>query len=58
MQLELTKDEITLLRELLERAFADLREEVYKTEGAAWKRALKAREHALEGLLAKVPAPD
>ena len=56
MQLELTKEEITLLRELLERAFADLREEVYKTEGVEWKRALKAREHALVGLMAKVPA--
>ena len=58
MQLELTKEEITLLHELLEHALADLREEVYKTEGAAWKRALKAREHTLEGLLAKASAAD
>jgi hypothetical protein len=57
MHLDLTKEEAALLRELLDRALADLREEVYKTEATAWKRALKDREHVLEDLVAKVAAP-
>lgn len=54
MQMELTEEEASLLRELLERANADLREEVYKTEATEWKRALKAREAVLARLLAKL----
>jgi DNA gyrase/topoisomerase IV subunit A len=56
MHLDLTKEEAALLRELLDHAHLDLREEVYKTEAATWKRALKDREHILEGLVAKVAA--
>ncbi len=56
MRVELSDEEATLLRELLEGAFADLRGEVYRTEGAEWKRALKAREHLLDGLIAKLRA--
>ncbi len=54
MHIELTEDELTLLRELIERANADLREEVHKTEAAQWKRALKAQERALKALLEKL----
>jgi hypothetical protein len=57
MHIELTEEELTLLRELIERANADLREEVYKTEAADWKRALKAQERALRGLLEKLGSP-
>ncbi len=58
MQIELTQGEASLLKELLEATYADLREEVYKTEGADWKRALKEREQVLGALLAKLqPAP-
>jgi hypothetical protein len=54
MQIELTNEELSLLKELLEGTSADLREEVYKTEGTDWKIALKEREHVLGALLAKV----
>ena len=54
MHIEFTEAELTLLRELIERANADLREEVHKTEAAEWKQALKARERALRGLLEKL----
>jgi hypothetical protein len=57
MHIELTEEEVALLRELIERANADLREEVYKTEAADWKRALKAQERALRGLLEKLGSP-
>lgn len=53
--MELTTEEAELLRELLERDHANLRGEVYKTEATDWKRALKAREKVIEGLLAKFP---
>jgi hypothetical protein len=56
MHIEFTQDELDLLRELLERANADLREEVHKTEAIEWKRALKARERVLGTLLAKLGA--
>ena len=54
MHIELTEEELTLLREIIERANADLREEVYKTDAAHWKRALKAQERALRALLEKL----
>ena len=54
MHIELTDEEVDLLRELLERAQADLREEVYKTEATDWKRALKTRKAVLAKLLTKV----
>ena len=54
MQVEFTTEELRLLKELLEATHADLREEVYKTEGTDWKVALKEREHILGALLAKV----
>lgn len=54
MQIELTQQELDLLRELLDHARADLREEAHKTEASDWKRALKEREQVLGALLAKV----
>jgi hypothetical protein len=56
MNLQLSNEEAALLRELLEHAFAELREEVYKTEAATWKRALKERENLLEGLIKRFRA--
>ena len=56
MHIELTEAELDLLRELLKRANADLREEVYRTEAADWKRALKAQERVLQALLDKLRA--
>jgi hypothetical protein len=53
MQMDLSQEEFDFLGELLEYESANLREEVYKTEGTDWKHALKDREHLLAGLLAK-----
>ncbi len=54
MRIELSQEEVDLLRELLARANADLREEVYRTEAAAWKRALKTQERVLQTLIEKL----
>ncbi len=54
MYIELSDEELKLLRELLERANADLRDEVHRTEAMDWKRALKLQERVLGGLLAKL----
>ena len=54
MQIELTQEELELLRELLDRANRELREEVHKTDATDWKRALKARERVLASLLVKL----
>ena len=56
MHLELNAAEVDLLRELLDRAHADLREEAYKTEATDWKRAIKAQEQVLRTLMAKLKA--
>jgi FtsZ-binding cell division protein ZapB len=53
---ELTKDEIDLVVEVLEGAYRDLREEVYKTEEHHYKEQLKQREARLEALLGKFSA--
>lgn len=54
MRIELSQEELDLLRELLARANADLREEVYRTEATEWKRALKSQERVLQALIAKL----
>ena len=54
MQIDMTAEEIQLLREVLERAHNDLRGEVHKTEAAEWKKALKDRERLLTTLLARL----
>ena len=54
MRIEVTPEELNLLREVLDRAQAELREEVHKTEAAEWKRALKAQEQVLRTLIAKL----
>jgi hypothetical protein len=56
VRIDLTQEELDLLRELLDHANAELREEVYKTEASDWKRALKARKNLLAALVAKVEA--
>jgi hypothetical protein len=53
MHLVLNDEEVTILRELLQRAFAELREEAHKTEAADWKRALKRSESVLRTLIEK-----
>jgi hypothetical protein len=54
MQIDLTTEELDLLKEVLERANAELKEEKYKTEATEWKKALKAREQLLAAVMAKL----
>ncbi|GEM_PF-990887 len=54
MSLELTEEEQALLAQLLENAWRDLKEEIYKAEDYAYKRGLKDDERIITGLLAKV----
>ena len=54
MHIELNQEETDFLRELLDQANMSLREEVYKTEGVEWKRALKDRQHVLAAIRAKL----
>jgi len=54
MTLELTADELTLLAELLDQDFRDLKEEIGKTEAYEYKQQLRTRERILAGLLQKV----
>lgn len=52
--IELTHDERTLLGEVLESAYRNLRQEIGSTEGTEFRRALKAREEMLHQLLEKL----
>ena len=56
MQLELNAQELDELETILRRGLGDLREEVYKSETAEYKDALRAREVVLSGLLERVRA--
>ena len=60
MQLDLNPEESAVLVDALGKALGDLREEIYKSEVAEYKAALKLREAILIGLIARVaarPAP-
>jgi hypothetical protein len=54
MQLNLTEDDRLLLQDLLERAMADLREEVYKTDTFDYREGLRVREAHLAAMLGEV----
>jgi hypothetical protein len=56
--LQLTTEEQDLVGELLDRAYRDLKEEIYKTEAREFKEALHARERILQGLIQKISAMD
>ena len=56
MALELTSEEIDLLREVAEAAYNDLREEIYKTENVDYKRPLKQREALIKSIIKKLSA--
>lgn len=56
MRVEFTDEELALLKEILANSRGELREEVYRTEAAEWKRALKSREAVLETLIGKLGA--
>ncbi len=54
--IDLTPEELALAKEILEQAYQDLREEIYKTEGADFKARLKSREEALAVIIKKISA--
>ncbi len=56
MDLHLDEAERAALRDVLQRALGDLKEEIYKTEDADYKVGLKGRESAILSVLAKLGA--
>ena len=52
--MDLNSEEIAVAREILEQAYQDLREEIYKTEDTDYKRRLKEREATLQSVIAKL----
>jgi hypothetical protein len=51
---QLTPEEGALALELLQQAYQDLREEIYKTENTDFRAALKKREDLLGALIRKL----
>jgi hypothetical protein len=54
MQLQLTAEELEVLRDLLNRELGNVKEEVYRTDTPEYKRLVKTREASIVSLLAKV----
>jgi hypothetical protein len=60
MPLQLTSEELELLRELVSRELGNVKGEVYKTDSPEYKRQLRARETSIIAILSKLqgePAP-
>jgi hypothetical protein len=56
MNLELSKDELEVLKRVLKVYMSDLREEIYKTESHVFKPPLKGEEDIVKNLQAKLEA--
>jgi hypothetical protein len=56
MQLELSPREYEVVADVLRRSLQDLREEIYKTETAAFEAQLKERRSTLAGVLERLEA--
>ncbi|HUF54402.1 MAG TPA: hypothetical protein VMR52_11610 [Dehalococcoidia bacterium] len=54
MQIDLSDEELTLAREILQQEYMDLREEIYKTDSSQYKDQLREREALLAGLVKKL----
>ena len=54
MQLQLTPQELEVLRDLVSRELGNTKEEIYKTDSADYKRLLKAREATIISILGKL----
>ncbi|MEZ5144042.1 MAG: hypothetical protein R2726_16205 [Acidimicrobiales bacterium] len=57
MDLHLDDDDVSLLRELLDAAFRDLRMEIADTDNVEYKEGLRSREDRLRALLDQVGGP-
>ena len=53
-QVELSREEVAILADVLDQDYRNLKEEIYKTETRDFKEALKAREVLMVGLLTKL----
>ncbi len=51
---ELSGDEAAIVREILQQAYQDLREEIYKTENTDFRARLKQREDLLGAIIGKL----
>jgi hypothetical protein len=58
MLLELNRQEFDVVADVLRRAMADLREEIYKTETADFEAQLKHRETVLAEVLRRLTAAE
>jgi len=54
MSLQLTPEELEMLRQLVNRELGNVKEEVYKTDSRAYKDMLKTREARMVSLLKKL----
>jgi hypothetical protein len=54
MTLELSAEEHTLLLEILRNGLGELRSEIYHTEAADYKAALKEREAMLQAIIGRL----
>jgi hypothetical protein len=60
MSLQLTSEELELLREVVNRELGNVKEEVYKTDSLEYKLQLRSREATIVAILSKLqsePAP-
>jgi hypothetical protein len=56
MLLDLDRNEYDVVFDVLTRAMADLREEIYKTDSTDYKAALRQREAVLRAVLQRLTA--
>ncbi len=54
MQLEFNLEEVNYLKEVLEQAHRDLREEIYRTDDFKFKQELREKERNVESILSKL----
>ena len=57
MELSLTADELTVLRDLLNRELGNVKEEAYHTDSPEYKQLVKSREASIVSMLGKVQGP-
>jgi hypothetical protein len=56
MQIELTRDEAVLLRDMLQHQVKELDKEINRTDSLAFKRELRMNDRTLERILGRLTA--
>jgi hypothetical protein len=54
MQLEFTQEESEYLKDLVEQAHMDIRDEIHRTDDFKFKQELREKEKIIESVLAKL----